>query len=70
MAARLDDTMADEDSIIRRAVIPVSRRFLLSPFNRAADSVALLADLDPTVCVELCKIEGTRMHVMALVLLI
>jgi hypothetical protein len=68
MAALLDDTMADEESIVRRAGTPVSRRFLLSPFNWAADSVALLADLDPTVCVELCKIEGTRMHVMALAL--
>ena len=63
MAALLDDTMADEDSIVRRAVTPVSRRFLLSPFNWATDPVAVLADLDPTVCVELCKIEGTRMHV-------
>ena len=41
---------------------------LLSPFNWAADSVASLADLDPTVWVELCKIEGTRMHLMALAL--
>jgi hypothetical protein len=68
MAALLDDTMADEESIVRRPVTPISRRFLLSPFNWVADSVASLADLDPTVCVELCKIEGTRMHVMALAL--
>ena len=49
MAALLDDTMPDEETIVRRAVTPVSRRSLLSPFNWAADSVALLADLDPTV---------------------
>jgi hypothetical protein len=44
------------------------QEFLLSPFSWVADSIALLADLDPTVCVELCKIRRTRVHMIALVL--
>ncbi len=32
------------------------------------NSVTSLADLDPAICVELCKIGPTRMHVVALVL--
>jgi hypothetical protein len=68
MAALHEDMTADEEDVVRRTGTPVSRRFLLSPFSWAADSMALLADLDPTVCVELWKIGRTRMHMMALVL--
>ena len=41
---------------------------LLSPLKWAAKSVASLVDLDPAICVELCKIEHAQMHVVALVL--
>ena len=66
MAALREDVMADEAPVNRQRRSPVSS--LLSPFKWAADSVASLADLDPAICVELCKIGPTRMHVVALVL--
>jgi hypothetical protein len=67
MAALREDVMADEAPVNRHRRSPVSP-FLLSPFKWAADSVASLADLDPAICVELCKIGRTRMHLVALVL--
>lgn len=67
MAALQEDMMADEAPVNRQRRSPVSP-FLLSPFKWAADSVASLADLDPAICVELCKIGRTRTHVVALVL--
>jgi hypothetical protein len=67
MAALHEDMIADVESVIRRPRNPPPR-FLLSPFKWAADSVASLADLDPAICVELCKIGRTRMHLVALVL--
>jgi hypothetical protein len=68
MAALHEDMTADEAGVVRLAGNPVSPRFLLSPFSWVAYSIALLADLDPTVCVELCKIRRTRVHMIALVL--
>jgi hypothetical protein len=67
MAALREDVMADEAPVDRQRRSPFSP-FLLSPFKWAADSVASLADLDPAICVALCKIRTTRMHVVALVL--
>ena len=66
MAALHKDTMADEVPLNRQRRNPVSP--LLSPFKWAANSVASLADLDPAICVALCKIGPTRIHVVALVL--
>lgn len=67
MAALREDLKAHEAPANSQRRNPVSP-FLLSPFKWAADSVASLAGLDPALCVELCKIGPTRMHVVALVL--
>jgi hypothetical protein len=66
MAALNEDMTADGEPLHRQRRNPVSP--LLSPLKWAAKSVASLVDLDPAICVELCKIERAQMHVVALVL--
>ena len=66
MAALHEDMMADEVPLNRQPRNSVSP--LLSPFKWAANSVASLVDVDPAICVALCKIGTTRMHVVALAL--
>ena len=66
MAALNEDMTADGEPLHRQRRNPVSP--LLSPFKWAAKSVASLVDLDPAICVELCKIGRAQMHVVALAL--
>ena len=42
--------------------------FLLESFGWAAVPVSKLIDLDPSICVNLCKIDRTRVHLIALAL--
>jgi hypothetical protein len=57
-----------ETALVERVEKRAPPGFLLAPFRWAAEPVSKLTDLDPTVCVDLCKIGRTRMHVIALAL--